>query len=350
MRLTRLVVFSLFLVFLLAAMLSAGCATKPTVTYPIVLSVAPASCPPPPAAGMVTELLSMADLITERTNGQLQLEFYWGQSLVNGGDVVTGLQTNICDIGVLSSHMEPGKIPLSLVGQAPGVGMDMWARAMAYYDICAQNPEKSELAEYNIRNISVVLTTESYIISGVPIRTIDDLKGKKLAASGMQAEILEELGGVAVAMNPGEQYEGLQKGTIDGIICPTGAVFDFHFYEVGKYFTRIPFGYRTYAVGINQDVWDDLPDDIQDALTDLAPDFINAAYEGYMEGDNLAIEAMQDNNIEFIEISAADLSRAMAIEGELADEWAASIGDDGEKILDDYRSLVAEYEEISPYK
>ena len=317
-----------------AASVSQPAAQTPTATVKSVeLSVAPGGSNAPPSMGMTLQMVNIANMIKERTNGQVTLKNYWGQALVKQQDVVTGLQTDICDIGVISSHTEPGKVPLALVGQQPGVGTDMWARSMAFYDICAQDPEKAELAKYNIRNFTVVMTTEQYIISRVPIRSLADLKGKRLATSGMQGQILEALGGVGVALSPAEQVEGLQKGTVDGIICPTSAINDFKFYESGKYFVKIPFGYRTYPVGINMDVWNKLSADNQKTLVAMAPDMIKSAYNDYLAGDNLAIKAMQDNKIEFIEMNAADQATVAGVDAKIADTWAAGVGDVGKKIL-----------------
>jgi TRAP-type C4-dicarboxylate transport system substrate-binding protein len=364
MRVTKIKIFSMFLVLVLAALLIASCssaatsapspsttqATTTTAFQPVELSVAPGGSNAPPSGGMTTQMTKMADLVKAATNGKVTLKNYWGQSLVKQNDVVTGLQTDITDIGVISQHTEPGKVPLALVGQQPGVGTDMWARAMAFLEICNQDPEKSELAKYNIRAFTVVMTTEQYIISRVPIRSLDDLKGKKLATSGTQAQILQQLGGVGVAMSPGEQVEGLQKGTIDAIICPTSATSDFKFYESGKYFILIPFGYRTYPVGINMDVWNKFPADIQKALVNVAPDILKSAYDVYVDSDNQAIQTMKDKNIEFINISAADLATVAAVEAKIADDWATSNGDAGKKILADYRALTEKYQKISPYK
>jgi TRAP-type transport system periplasmic protein len=331
-------------------------APKPTTQAPapaaksIELSVAPGGSGAPPSMGMTLQMANIADLVKDRTKGQITFKNYWGQALVKQQDVVTGLQTDICDVGVISSHTEPGKVPLALVGQQPGVGTDMWARSMAFNAICAQDLEKAELAKYNIRNLTVVMTTEQYIISRVPIRSLADLKGKRLATAGMQAQILQTLGGVGVALSPGEQVDGLSKGTIDAIICPTSAVNDFKFYESGKYFIRLPFGYRTYPVGINMDVWNKLSPDLQKILTDASPDMIKTALDAYLQGDNIAIKAMQDSKIEFIDLSAADLATVAAVHAKIADDWAATLGDVGKKILADYRELEKKYEQTSPYK
>ena len=82
----------------------------------------------------------------------------------------------------------------------------------------------------------------------------------------------------------------------------------------------------------------------------MAPEMIKSAYNDYLAGDNLAIKAMQDNKIEFIEMNAADQATVASVDAKIADTWAAGVGDVGKKILADYRALEDKYEKISPYK
>lgn len=317
----------------------------------ILLRLAPATANPPPAAGMTTTILDMDTLIQNRTNGKVTIQPYWAQSLVPGNQIITALQNDVADIGVISPHQEPGKVPLSMVSQLPGIGTDMWARATAFWDLCNQDPEKSELGKYNIKPVAIFLTTDQRVLSKMPIRTLADIKGKKLAASGVAADIISALGAVPIAMAPPDEYTGMQKGTIDGIMAPLSAVVDFKFFEVGKYFTYINCGCRLYPVAINQDVWNKFPADVQKVFTDSVPDFINITYKDTVTiDDNAAIKVMQDNNVEAIQLNNADNAALQQITGTYADTWAAKQGANGQKILSDYRALVAKYEAISPYK
>jgi TRAP-type C4-dicarboxylate transport system substrate-binding protein len=315
---------------------------------PIILSVAPANIPPPPGLSLTTVVAEMANLVEERTNGRVKWDIYWGQTLAPVTEQVSALNSGIADIAIPNPDKEPGKIPLSVVGHLPGIGSDMQSRAKAYWDLCNQEPEISELAQYKIRPLATILTPEQSIISRVPIRSLADLKGKKISTSGIIAETLAELGAVPLAMAPPEQYESMQRGTIDGIAVPLGAVGSFKFYEVGKYFTRYELGNRLYPMGINQDVWNRLPADIQKILVDLVPDFDEVAYQySIVDSERVDMELMQENKVEIIEPSAEDKAAIKEVQSGQADKWAADqekAGLPGEKILSDFRKLVEKYE------
>jgi TRAP-type C4-dicarboxylate transport system substrate-binding protein len=313
--------------------------------------MAPGGDNPPPAQGYTKAAADFVDLIQERTNGRVKIQVYWSQTLVKQNEIVSALQAGTADIGQLVPHVETGKIPLSMIGQQPGIGNDLWARISAFYDLCNQDPVKSELAKYNIKTISAMGASETYIMSKQPIRTLAELKGKKIAATGVQAQVVTALGGVPVTMGPTDQYTSLDKGTIDGIAAPLAAVGDFKFYEVGKYYTYIPCGPRVIQVGMNEDSWNKLPADIQKVFIDSVPDFIIAATDAVVKtGDPEAIQTMKDNNVEFISLNAADMDAVNKVLASLADQWAAGMGDDGKKVLSDFRALVDKYEKISPYK
>jgi TRAP-type C4-dicarboxylate transport system substrate-binding protein len=326
-------------------------ATTTSVIKPIVLRLAPATANPPPASGHTQVWVDVIKLLQDRTGGKVIIQPYWSQSLVPSNQTVTALQNGVADIGTISPHQEPGKVPLALVGQLPGIGTDLWARARAYWDLCNQDPEKSELSKYNIKPITTLIITEQYIISRIPLRSLADIKGKKISASGISAELISTLGAVPVAMAPPDQYSGLEKGTIDGIVVPTGGVWDFKFFEVGKYFTYLSCGSRIYPVGMNQDVWNKLPVDVQKVFNDSVPDLISIAYTDFVNtADNVALQAMKDVKVEFINLSEADNKAVAAAQALQADKWAAGMGDPGKKILSDYRALVAKYEPLSPFK
>jgi TRAP-type transport system periplasmic protein len=365
-----LLIVSLTLVISLTLVLSAACSNNPptsnssntststssqtatssTAIQPIVLRLAPGGSNPPPAGGLTTAVNEFANIIQKRTNGRVKVEIYWTQTLVSENNIVTALQNGTADIGQISSHKETGKVPLSMVGQLPGIGTDLWARISAFYELGNQDPEKSELAKYNIKTISSIGMTDQMIISKNPIRSLSDLKGKKVAAAGIAAEEITALGAVPVTMSPPDQYTGMDKGTIDAISTPIAAIYDFKFYEVSKYLTYLPCGPRVYIIGMNQDKWNSLPADLQKIFSDSVPDFVTAATDAYINTNKESLKVLQDKKFEFINLSDSDMATVAQIQAAQADKWATGIGDPGKKILGDFRTLVEKYEKISPYK
>jgi TRAP-type transport system periplasmic protein len=325
--------------------------TVTSVAFSARFRMAPGGDTPPPSAGYTIAVTDMADLIKTRTNGRVIIEPYWSQTLVSQNNIVSALQSGTADLAQMVPHVETGKVPLCMVGQLPGIGTDLWARISAFYELYNQDPGKAELGKYNIKCVSAMGATDSFVLSKAPIRTLAEMKGKKVAASGISAQSISAFGGVPVTMGPQDQYTGIDKGTIDCIACPLAAVYSFKLYEVAKYYTYLPNGPRVIPVGMNQDSWNKMPSDIQKIFTDSVPDFIISATNAMVKvTDPAALESMKAANVEFIKFSDADMVEANKLLSSIADQWAAGQGDNGKKILSDFKALVDKYEKISPYK
>ena len=323
---------------------------------PIKLKVCPLITLPPPAGGMTLAINESCKLIERRTNGRVAFELYWAESLAPGKELVTALNKGITDVAVYSPAYEPGKVPLETIGNMPGISDDYWARATAYWELISKHPAlRAELAQWKIRPIGVfMISKQGLITSKVPVRSLADLKGLKIAAAGPGADAVKAYGGVPVAMTPSEQYEGLQRGTINAITTPLITSIEFKFHEQSKYYTYFDFGSRLYPMGINQDVWDKIPAQDQKIIGDSLPDIIKLAYDAFFKiGDPEAVEIMKKRGIELIDPNAADKAELLKLQDGLADKWAADMeakGLPGKAVLSEFRNLVLKYEKISPYK
>lgn len=319
----------------------------------ITIRLAPTTTGPPPGLGITLIATEMAKILEERTQGQVKFEIYWSETLAKGTELVNAVQTNIANMAYLRTFAEPGKLPLATVGELPGVGSDTWALNRAYADLIVQDPIKSEFAKYNIKGFSSFTILEQQIIANMPIRSLAELKGKKIAASGVAATIYQRLEAVPVAMSPTEQYEGLSRGTIDAISVPLDAIQNFKFYEAGKYFINIKTVPRVHPIVFNQNFWDSLPQDVQQSMTDAVPDLITSAEESNATTAGVAWEEMKDAGVEVIEWSAEDVAQVNKVLNEFADSWASDTdakGLPGSKVLADYRVLYEKYAPLSPYK
>jgi TRAP-type transport system periplasmic protein len=328
--------------------------TTTTVINPIVLKYAPSTLAASPMIGQTLVVTDQCKLIENRTGGKVKYDIYWSQTLAKATELSAGVASGLIDMTHLRPYGEPGKLPLSCVGEMPGVSTDLWSLQYAYFDLVRQEPIASELAKYKCKPVYGLMTQEIQVISRVPIRTLADLKGKKIASGGIAGEELKQLGATTLAMSPVEQGEGLLKGTIDGISAPIDAMSSFKFYEGGKYLTIMNLGPRIQPIVINQDTWNKLSADVQKVFTDSAHDLLDIAYVDIMKNSNdLIWKEFATAKVETIQLNAADLATIKQIQDAYGDKWAAdqeAAGLAGKKVLADYRSLAAKYDQISPYK
>jgi TRAP-type C4-dicarboxylate transport system substrate-binding protein len=324
--------------------------TATTVIKPIVLSMAPINSGPPPAGGLTAVFNKWADLIQTRTDGRVKIDIYWAQALAPVNAIVNATSTGVADIGAVAQAQEPGKLPMSMVCQLPGFSTDFEVQCLAFWGLMNQEPLLSEYTKQNILPLGVNFVPDYHLISTKPINTAADIKGKKIACAGFIAQTIQAMGGVPIAMSPPEQYEGLQKGTIDGDCAPYSAINDFKFYEVAKYIEDFNFGGRVQPILINKNSWNKLPADIQKIFIDSIPDFIKFNYTETMgQGQPMfpiTEKMIQDNKLQFIKIADSEHAVVTKIQAGQADAWAIeqeAKGIPANKLLTDYRALIAKY-------
>jgi TRAP-type C4-dicarboxylate transport system substrate-binding protein len=103
----------------------------------------------------------------------------------------------------------------------------------------------------------MVLTTGSGdIFSKVPVKTLNDLQGLDIRATGLSAKTLKALGANPVAMPQSESYESLSKGVVKANLGPVEVLQGWKNAEVTQYLTKTPFLYNTlFFVTMNVDKW-----------------------------------------------------------------------------------------------
>jgi TRAP-type C4-dicarboxylate transport system substrate-binding protein len=134
------------------------------------------------------------------------------------------------------------------------------------------------------------------LFSKEPIHTLEDFEGKRLRVHNPQtAALMEVLGAQPTPMTMTEIMPALQRGVIDGLftsVCVGGA---FEFPRVAPNVQDWGIGPITgWAILINADVWEELPDDIreqmQGAMADLEKEAFGS-YNDYVEQALAGIEA-----------------------------------------------------------
>jgi TRAP-type mannitol/chloroaromatic compound transport system substrate-binding protein len=109
-------------------------------------------------------------------------------------------------------------------------------------------------------------TLDNLMISKVPIRGIDDIKGKKFRSSELIALQLAHHGAGTIWTPGGEIYTSLATGAVDAITFSHAAdMVAMGFHEVTKYWIKYPtaVGPAADALIVNTNVWKALPDDLK---------------------------------------------------------------------------------------
>jgi TRAP-type C4-dicarboxylate transport system substrate-binding protein len=175
------------------------------------------------------------------------------------------LKDGVQDITFIHASFNPGLMPDDDVFGMPFI---------------AENGEESSLAAWNmyIRGLLTgydglkVLskgTTDVYRIhTNYPVKTPEDLRGKKFRVSGkLQVDFFKSLGAIPVSMPIQQCAENMTRGVIDGVLCDTNALYVFRINEVAHYYLKSPpMGCSAFCIAMTEKKFNSLPRRAQVAI------------------------------------------------------------------------------------
>lgn len=283
--------------------------------------------------------------VEKRTNGKVVVETYPGGTLLEAKNMFKGVQDGQADIGCLSMSYQPGVFPMTTAVEQPLGFTSATVASLTLFDLY----QKYKPAEFkDVKVLTMFTSAPSNIMSSVPVRGLDDLKGLELRASGTAAKSLAALGATPVSMPMSQAPEALQKGLVKGLLSSLEVLKDFNFAESCRYETITDLPVYPFAVVMNMAKWNSLPADVQQVLDGLSRE--QSEWTGkYMDGhvqESLAW-SKEKYAIEVIELSDAALAQIQAQTAPLLEEWktqAKAAGLPAEAILEDLARLKAEHE------
>ena len=209
-----------------------------------------------------------ADEIEEASEGRIKITIYSGGSLAAGTAALDALRTQVCDIAWIYPQYFSGQFPLSEVISQP-VGISSVPQGVdVMYDLYEKYPElQEEVSEFvplmiHTNPINKICTTEAN-----PINSVSDLKGLTFRASaGTPSDLLLAWGATPIQMAPGDIYQAVQKGTVDGFVFDWSGMVSFGLQEVTKYLVTYPVYCGPYYLMMNRDSFNELPEDLQNLI------------------------------------------------------------------------------------
>jgi TRAP-type C4-dicarboxylate transport system substrate-binding protein len=210
------------------------------------------------------------DEVKKRTNGQVEISYLAGGTLLSPVKMYDGVVTGIADMGVSHIDYTRGRFPVMEVFDLPLGFPSGWVDTQVTTDFFNKYKPK----EWNDVHVLYVDMSGPLILQTVnkPVRTLEDLKGLKVRAVGVMSEVIKALGAVPIPLEMPDCYDALRRAVIDGITVDLSTLKYWKFAEVVKYVAadwQLGTGYTFYFV-MNKNKWNALPADIQKIFTQVA--------------------------------------------------------------------------------
>ena len=258
--------------------------------------------------------------VEKRSGGKVQITLFYGGTLTPADKCYDGVVNGISDIGMSCLSYTMGRFPLSEVLDLP-LGSKSGLVATRLVNDFYKKFKPKELAAVKVLYLHG--HGPGLLHTKTPVRTLEDLKGVKLRATGTSAKIATALGATPVAMPMSDSYDAISRGVAQGILCPVESLQGWKLGEVIKYTTQ-DFGAAytiTFFVVMNKAKWSSLPADVQKVIEQVSAEWIDRTGTAWDEMDRAGASFAGGLGDTVIPLSAQEDARwAKAVEP-LFDEY-----------------------------
>ena len=247
--------------------------------------------------------------IEKRTNGEVKFTHFTGGQLLKGDKVFEGVVQGIADVGFSAMAYTRGRFPEMEICDLP-LGMPSgWVST----HVVNQFYQKFQLKDFDQAQIMYFSGSGPNLISTAskPVKTLADLKGHTLRATGRVADTASALGATSRPMGIGEVYEAVKRNVISGVMLPLETMKAFRLGEVLKYCTadwQVGNIYTFYAV-MNKDKWNQLPPNVQKIIEEVNAEFIEKSAVGWNEVDLVGAEFFKSKGGKMIQLSDEEAAK-----------------------------------------
>jgi TRAP-type C4-dicarboxylate transport system substrate-binding protein len=281
------------------------------------------------------------DKVNEMGEGVVEVELRDGTTIANFVNVYDRVQDGILDIGWMIPALYGDKFPLSPVVSLPFLTDDNVACSVAMWRLYEEGYFAEEMKD--IQPIDFSCSDMTFMHFAEAPDSIDTLDGLKVRVkSKPEGAFVEALGGTSVSMPSGEQYQALQRGTVDAIDTGWAGFPAYSLNEVANYHVEAPLGMALIMHFMSKKKFDSLPQEVQDILLTAGGETYSREMGEYM---NVVAKTARDEaielNHEIVELSPEQLETWKAAAAPIAEEWAKEHGEQGAKLLNAFKEAVA---------
>lgn len=248
--------------------------------------------------------VKFAELVEEYSDGAMTVEVFSNGTLGKASALAESISMGTVDFASVFS------IVLESYSDTMGVmtlpyTFSSWDHAFAALDGEIGDELKASMEGTNIKILDFWTNGLAQINSTMPIRTPDDIKGKKfrIQEGPSYAALSEALGSITTPMSFGEVYSALQLGAMDCQLQTINNIYSSKFYEVAPYFTILDMCFNTNPFIMSQATWDGLSEAQRDVIVRASRDAAVYEREYHAQDTEACLEAVAADGGEIIELT-----------------------------------------------
>lgn len=329
-----------------------GCSVNQAASEKTVLTFADAFSPTHPVG--IAGSQPFIDYVNEHGRDVgLEIDAYSAGSLGSPEEIPTLLQSGAVDLGYFIPANAAEQLPLSNVGNLPGLAQDPCLAADAMLPMMQPGGKiyEDELSEHGFLSIwGQGMPNMEIMTSDTKVESPDDVPGLVIAAAGGQTDrVLKGLGAAPVAMGASDYYEGVARGVVDGVMTAKYASVTYGLQQEIRYSTLgANLGVSSIFMSMGDGTWRKLNHAQRKVLIDAGRISQDNVCKGFRDADDSAITELKKGSVEFSEVADDNRAEWDAVRTSIRDQWAEAAKSrniPANDVLSDLESRITKLEE-----
>jgi TRAP-type C4-dicarboxylate transport system substrate-binding protein len=280
-----------------------------------------------------------AEEVKKNSGGKIDIAVHSAQSLIKNPEIKRSIQTGLVPAGeFFMSNLGPEN-PLFEVDAIPFFASS-YPEARALWEV-SKGPISALFQKQGLRLLYSVPWPSQAFYTKEPVKSLADIKGKKMRTYNAQTARLGALMGVVpTTVQATEIPQAFSTGIIDLMFTsgPTGVTtraweYTRFFYDTGAWVPKN-------VVIVNEGAFRKLPADVQKALTDTAAVAEKRGWEWSQEQNDETPKILAKNGLKIEPITPQFKAELRKVGETMLNDWLDKAKDDGKKLVADYRKRV----------
>lgn len=273
-----------------------------------------------------------ANEIAERSSGELIFKPFPDGAVVGTFQAMDAVKSGALEAMNWFTLYGAGKLPATVFLSSYPLGLRTEGEWDAfYYGLGGLDIAREVYKAQGLYYVGPIQHGPNIIHSKVPIRSIDDFKGRKMRVpGGMVAELFTAAGARTTLLPGSEIFPAMEKGTVDVADYVGPAInYDFGLHQVAKFISMGPAGFMSIYqpvdlmdLTVNLSVWNKLPKKMQEFVENEVSRYSRLHFGAIQKADQESWPKYEKAGVRVSRLSNADVEQFTKLAIPLWFKWA----------------------------
>lgn len=247
-------------------------------------------------------IIKGCEAVTEATNGDIQFEYFWDNSLGSIADYLEAMRSGVNIIGVYGFDSLSEVVKDFMPASFPYTYNDMY-EVFDIIDTEYMADINKQLYDNNIVNVAYFTAGYRHFCGNTAVQNADDLKGLivRMGPASQAQNFAAVCGGSPTTSNWSDNYSMLQTGAIDLCEAAFSMLSNSSLYEVADYVSLSGHMITPCTLSCNVSNWEALPEEYQKIFSDCMQEAMYELADALAQSEESFIAEFKEKGVTIID-------------------------------------------------